>query len=282
MFIPIETLSVDTLLILTVQIKGRTWVLEKLNNCWDHTGNEGWCQNSDLVLLGSPNTSLHSTQNNWLWLQLLILFLKTVSHKTGTLNCFLFPKVLTTQCSKTLEKTRKKRHCYPIGAALVVHGPFCERGTWGQSHTLKWKGGNGCAGPRPVEILAAVTAQQFVWCYTKTSTTFHLQATLKRYQTEHRNKLDSLEKSQAELKKIRRKSQGGRNALKYEHKEIEVNFSALLSLFCCWWFVQFTGKLTYLTQHILSSAHCSAAVEAYEHFWVGMSLRPQFSRVEDN
>lgn len=56
---------------------------------------------------------------------------------------------------------------------------------------------------------------------------FNLQATLKRYQAEHRNKLDSLEKSQAELKKIRRKSQGGRNALKYEHKEMEVNFSAL-------------------------------------------------------
>ncbi|CAK6446368.1 unnamed protein product [Pipistrellus nathusii] len=49
----------------------------------------------------------------------------------------------------------------------------------------------------------------------------YMTATLKRYQTEHRNKLDSLEKSQAELKKIRRKSQGGRNALKYEHKEIE-------------------------------------------------------------
>ncbi|XP_054424349.1 brain-specific angiogenesis inhibitor 1-associated protein 2-like protein 1 isoform X2 [Pteronotus mesoamericanus] len=49
----------------------------------------------------------------------------------------------------------------------------------------------------------------------------YMNATLKRYQTEHRNKLDSLEKSQAELKKIRRKSQGGRNALKYEHKEIE-------------------------------------------------------------
>lgn len=48
-----------------------------------------------------------------------------------------------------------------------------------------------------------------------------MNATLKRYQTEHRNKLDSLEKSQAELKKIRRKSQGGRNALKYEHKEFE-------------------------------------------------------------
>ncbi|XP_036913722.1 brain-specific angiogenesis inhibitor 1-associated protein 2-like protein 1 isoform X2 [Sturnira hondurensis] len=49
----------------------------------------------------------------------------------------------------------------------------------------------------------------------------YMNATLKRYQTEHRNKLESLEKSQAELKKIRRKSQGGRNALKYEHKEIE-------------------------------------------------------------
>ncbi|XP_008071090.2 brain-specific angiogenesis inhibitor 1-associated protein 2-like protein 1 [Carlito syrichta] len=49
----------------------------------------------------------------------------------------------------------------------------------------------------------------------------YMNATLKRYQTEHKNKLDSLEKSQAELKKIKRKSQGGRNALKYEHKEIE-------------------------------------------------------------
>lgn len=49
----------------------------------------------------------------------------------------------------------------------------------------------------------------------------YMNATLKRYQIEHRNKLDSLEKSQAELKKIRRKSQGGRNALKYEHKEFE-------------------------------------------------------------
>ncbi|XP_076996717.1 BAR/IMD domain-containing adapter protein 2-like 1 [Tamandua tetradactyla] len=49
----------------------------------------------------------------------------------------------------------------------------------------------------------------------------YMNATLKRYQIEHKNKLESLEKSQAELKKIRRKSQGGRNALKYEHKEIE-------------------------------------------------------------
>uniref|UniRef100_A0A670XQF4 BAR/IMD domain-containing adapter protein 2-like 1 n=1 Tax=Pseudonaja textilis TaxID=8673 RepID=A0A670XQF4_PSETE len=49
----------------------------------------------------------------------------------------------------------------------------------------------------------------------------YMNATLKRYQTEHRSKLDSLEKSQAELKKIRRKSQGGRNAIKYEHRESE-------------------------------------------------------------
>ncbi|NXU51550.1 BI2L1 protein, partial [Turnix velox] len=49
----------------------------------------------------------------------------------------------------------------------------------------------------------------------------YMNATLKRYQTEHRSKLDSLEKSQAELKKIRRKSQGSRNVLKYEHKEME-------------------------------------------------------------
>lgn len=49
----------------------------------------------------------------------------------------------------------------------------------------------------------------------------YMNATLKRYQAEHRSKLDSLEKSQAELKKIRRKSQGARNALKYEHKEME-------------------------------------------------------------
>lgn len=48
-----------------------------------------------------------------------------------------------------------------------------------------------------------------------------MNATLKRYQAEHRHRLDSLEKSQAELKKIRRKSQGGRNPFKYECKEIE-------------------------------------------------------------
>ncbi|KAM3917288.1 BAR/IMD domain-containing adapter protein 2-like 1 isoform 2-T2 [Leptodactylus fuscus] len=49
----------------------------------------------------------------------------------------------------------------------------------------------------------------------------YMNATLKRYQTEHKHKIDSLEKSQAELKKLRRKSQGTRNAAKYDMKETE-------------------------------------------------------------
>nr|XP_033819120.1 brain-specific angiogenesis inhibitor 1-associated protein 2-like protein 1 isoform X2 [Geotrypetes seraphini] len=49
----------------------------------------------------------------------------------------------------------------------------------------------------------------------------YMNATLKRYQIEHRSKLDSLERSQSDLKKLRRKSQGGRNPIKYEHKETE-------------------------------------------------------------
>ncbi|XP_061741098.1 brain-specific angiogenesis inhibitor 1-associated protein 2-like protein 1 isoform X2 [Nerophis ophidion] len=45
-------------------------------------------------------------------------------------------------------------------------------------------------------------------------------ATYKRYQMEHKMKQDSLEKSHADLKKLRRKSQG-KNANKYEFKESE-------------------------------------------------------------
>ena len=51
-----------------------------------------------------------------------------------------------------------------------------------------------------------------------------LQATFKRYQMEHKMKQDSLEKSQADLKKLRRKSQG-KNANKYENKESEVSWT---------------------------------------------------------
>ncbi|KAG8433062.1 hypothetical protein GDO86_017367 [Hymenochirus boettgeri] len=49
----------------------------------------------------------------------------------------------------------------------------------------------------------------------------YMNATLKRYQSEHKVRLDSLEKSQTELKKLRRKSQGTRNVTKYEMKETE-------------------------------------------------------------
>ncbi|XP_061556099.1 brain-specific angiogenesis inhibitor 1-associated protein 2-like protein 1b isoform X4 [Phycodurus eques] len=45
-------------------------------------------------------------------------------------------------------------------------------------------------------------------------------ATFKRYQMEHKVKQDSVEKSQADLKRLRRKSQG-KNAGKYENKESE-------------------------------------------------------------
>ncbi|XP_015250298.1 PREDICTED: brain-specific angiogenesis inhibitor 1-associated protein 2-like protein 1 [Cyprinodon variegatus] len=49
----------------------------------------------------------------------------------------------------------------------------------------------------------------------------YMTATFKRYQMEHKMKQDSLERSQADLKKLRRKSQG-KNANKYEHKESEI------------------------------------------------------------
>ncbi|XP_037648336.1 brain-specific angiogenesis inhibitor 1-associated protein 2-like protein 1b isoform X1 [Sebastes umbrosus] len=48
----------------------------------------------------------------------------------------------------------------------------------------------------------------------------YMTATYKRYQMEHKIKQDSLEKSQSDLKKLRRKSQG-KNANKYENKESE-------------------------------------------------------------
>lgn len=53
---------------------------------------------------------------------------------------------------------------------------------------------------------------------------FLLQATFKRYQMEHKMKHDSLERSQSDLKKLRRKSQG-KNANKYENKESEVSWT---------------------------------------------------------
>ncbi|KAG7251152.1 hypothetical protein CRUP_025091 [Coryphaenoides rupestris] len=47
------------------------------------------------------------------------------------------------------------------------------------------------------------------------------RAALKKYQMEHKSKGESLEKCQAELKKLRRKSQGSKNPSKYGEKEMQ-------------------------------------------------------------
>ncbi|XP_061557608.1 brain-specific angiogenesis inhibitor 1-associated protein 2a isoform X1 [Phycodurus eques] len=49
----------------------------------------------------------------------------------------------------------------------------------------------------------------------------YLTAALKKYQVEHKNKGESLEKCQGELKKLRRKSQGSKNPSKYGEKEMQ-------------------------------------------------------------
>ncbi|KAI2585559.1 BAIAP2 isoform 26, partial [Pan troglodytes] len=46
----------------------------------------------------------------------------------------------------------------------------------------------------------------------------YLSAALKKYQTEQRSKGDALDKCQAELKKLRKKSQGSKNPQKYSDK----------------------------------------------------------------
>nr|XP_023507594.1 brain-specific angiogenesis inhibitor 1-associated protein 2 isoform X2 [Equus caballus] len=49
----------------------------------------------------------------------------------------------------------------------------------------------------------------------------YLSAALKKYQTEQRSKGDALDKCQAELKKLRKKSQGSKNPQKYSDKELQ-------------------------------------------------------------
>ncbi|KAJ8382214.1 hypothetical protein SKAU_G00029920 [Synaphobranchus kaupii] len=49
----------------------------------------------------------------------------------------------------------------------------------------------------------------------------YLSAALKKYQMEHKSKGESLDKCQAELKKLRRKSQGSKNPSKYGDKEMQ-------------------------------------------------------------
>ncbi|XP_063077988.1 brain-specific angiogenesis inhibitor 1-associated protein 2 [Engraulis encrasicolus] len=49
----------------------------------------------------------------------------------------------------------------------------------------------------------------------------YLNAALKKYQMEHKSKGESLERCQAELKKLRRKSQGSKHGAKYGDKEMQ-------------------------------------------------------------
>ncbi|XP_031749848.1 brain-specific angiogenesis inhibitor 1-associated protein 2 isoform X11 [Xenopus tropicalis] len=49
----------------------------------------------------------------------------------------------------------------------------------------------------------------------------YLNAALKKYQVEHKNKGEALEKCQVELKKLRKKSQGSKNPQKYSDKEMQ-------------------------------------------------------------
>uniref|UniRef100_A0A8C5R7N4 BAR/IMD domain-containing adapter protein 2 n=1 Tax=Leptobrachium leishanense TaxID=445787 RepID=A0A8C5R7N4_9ANUR len=49
----------------------------------------------------------------------------------------------------------------------------------------------------------------------------YLSAALKKYQVEQKNKGDALDKSQVELKKLRKKSQGSKNPQKYSDKEMQ-------------------------------------------------------------
>ncbi|XP_069808722.1 BAR/IMD domain-containing adapter protein 2 isoform X1 [Dendropsophus ebraccatus] len=49
----------------------------------------------------------------------------------------------------------------------------------------------------------------------------YLNAALKKYQVEQKNKGDALEKCQVELKKLRKKSQGSKNPQKYSDKEMQ-------------------------------------------------------------
>lgn len=48
------------------------------------------------------------------------------------------------------------------------------------------------------------------------------QATLKKYQSEHRAKVEAIEKCQAELKKLRKKCQSSKNPQKYGDREVQV------------------------------------------------------------
>ncbi|NIG61754.1 brain-specific angiogenesis inhibitor 1-associated protein 2-like [Pontoporia blainvillei] len=80
----------------------------------------------------------------------------------------------------------------------------------------------------------------------------YLSAALKKYQTEQRSKGDALDKCQAELKKLRKKSQGSKNPQKYSDKELQVGLGRHVlgtlpgdtgALGPRLWFGDFSGRL---------------------------------------
>ncbi|NXP93059.1 BAIP2 protein, partial [Passerina amoena] len=70
----------------------------------------------------------------------------------------------------------------------------------------------------------------------------YLSAALKKYQTEQRSKGDSLDKCQAELKKLRKKSQGSKNPQKYSDKELQVGLGTLGTPLGWWGCAKAPGK----------------------------------------
>uniref|UniRef100_A0A672L254 Brain-specific angiogenesis inhibitor 1-associated protein 2-like n=1 Tax=Sinocyclocheilus grahami TaxID=75366 RepID=A0A672L254_SINGR len=53
----------------------------------------------------------------------------------------------------------------------------------------------------------------------------YLTATLKKYQSERKSKVESIERCQSQLKKLRRKSQASRHPNKYGDREMQVHVS---------------------------------------------------------
>lgn len=70
---------------------------------------------------------------------------------------------------------------------------------------------------------------------------FISQAALKKYQTEQRSKGDALDKCQAELKKLRKKSQGSKNPQKYSDKELQVGLGRVCQALCLLGHVEGSG-----------------------------------------
>ncbi len=52
-----------------------------------------------------------------------------------------------------------------------------------------------------------------------------VQGTLKKYQSERKSKVESIERCQSQLKKLRRKSQASRHPNKYGDREMQVQTS---------------------------------------------------------